>query len=279
MSSPPSYNDVEIPKKRSYNFLQRNHTTKHHEQPNFVYLQAEFLRLTVDLVHKFNFNDELKEYLYLLDRGETIRLTDISNPNIRKKMRHLLRALYVEEKNGYYTKPSDCDISLRHLLDEFGEYIEDKCRNLPKPKERNKYTVKDTKNDQTVPESTLNGGNDDPIITATTGAADDEGTDIKTSLKSLRELHEEGFYVDYKEMQKEFIKKHKAIDLWGLSAEEQLLAMNDQAQHAHAIYGEDEGYVIGSAVKSILGDTIRQVNNKEYKELIGRGNELRQNFS
>lgn len=90
-------------------------------------------------------------------------------------------------------------------------------------------------------------------------------------MKSLRELHEEGFFKNSKENYKEFVEKHKEVDLWGKNEQEQkyLLSSKNKPNERKRFDRETDlcinKFVNKQDYKKLIKNTKDHVDDKFHK--------------
>ncbi|EAN31646.1 hypothetical protein TpMuguga_04g00294 [Theileria parva strain Muguga] len=219
----------------------------------YVYQQSEFLRICQDIIRKCDSEDVLIKFFETIDKGESFDLSLVRDQQLKKKLRHLSKALYLERNDSQFKRPPECNISLLTVYNELLPYIRLKVST------QGEYT----KPKQTL-ESTKESSKQSPESKLTVEEA--------SELLSLREMHEQGFFVDYENIEKEFTKRHKQVDLWGKTPAEQkaLLASqsdeNDEQPWNH--FDRDRDFLSASSVKAgKVGERTKLLDStRDYKE-------------
>ncbi|ORM40719.1 uncharacterized protein BXIN_2406 [Babesia sp. Xinjiang] len=172
----------------------------------YIYQQAEFIRICTDLIRKCDCESELRLFLSTLDTGGSVDVSQYADAQVRKKFRHLGRALYLCRENTRLSKPAECNISLLEAFDEKLPYIRRKVESQG-PYTRTCRGAEGT-------DSSLDAG---ATVSHRLGEEDSADT-----LVSLREMHEQGFFVGYEDVHKSFMSRHTSHDLWGKTPQQQL---------------------------------------------------------
>ncbi|KAK2198260.1 hypothetical protein BdWA1_001269 [Babesia duncani] len=180
--------------------------TRAEKELPYVFQQAEFIRIAVDIIRKCSAEDILRCFLNDLDKGEAVDISQFPDDKLRKKLRHISKALYLERDDLVYRKPPECKISLVSILEDKLDYLKNKAAMQGPYERRSKNKVEAAKDQQDKKPKPLS-------------------KDEAAKLLSLREMHEQGFFVDYDNIHKEFMNRHAIIDVWGKSPEEQLALM------------------------------------------------------
>ncbi|GFE54609.1 hypothetical protein BaOVIS_020130 [Babesia ovis] len=175
----------------------------------YIYQQAEFIRICTDLIRKCDCESQLRDFFSSLDTGRSIDLRQYTDAQVRKKFRHLGRALYLSREGDQLSKPTECNISLLDALEEKLPYIRQKADALG--------TYVRPSRDPEVNQTMLGKGNNNLPFTMNEKDAN--------TLVSLREMHEQGFFVGYEDVHKEFISRHTTHDVWGKTPQQQLELM------------------------------------------------------
>ncbi|GIX64504.1 uncharacterized protein BcabD6B2_39390 [Babesia caballi] len=228
----------------------------------YIYQQNEFIRICTDLIRKCGCESELRDFLSSLDRGASVDLSSYSDPQVRKKFRHLARALYLSRADSRLRKPAECNISLLEALDEKLSYIQRKVA-AQGPYQRPAR------------------GADDPepaSETASSAFPDHPGGPSGRELLSLREMHEQGFFVGYEDVQREFMNRHASHDVWGRTPQQQLAllrakeagAAEDAAEAAQPwrVFDREKEIVAGSRIDRDGYDRLLQ-SGKEFSDTFG----------
>ncbi|BAM42236.1 conserved hypothetical protein [Theileria orientalis strain Shintoku] len=232
---------------------QPNNTKSESNELPYIYQQPEFIRITQDIIRKCDAEDVLVEFLRALDENQSYDLSKISDQQLKKKLRHLSKALYLERNNSEFKKPPECKISLFEVYNELSPFIKTKI-NSQEP-----YQRKVQSSDNEPEKRKLH---DDSKWKLTAEEA--------SELMSLREMHEQGFFVDYENIQKEFIKKQKTAELWGKTPEEQrkLLASDNEP--------EEQPWRVFDREKDLLGAS--KTNASDYRNLLNSANDFKESF-
>nr|BAN64490.1 hypothetical protein [Babesia bovis] len=213
----------------------------------YIYQQAEFIRICTDLVRKCDFESGLRDFFEKLDSGNSIDLSQYADNQVRKKLRHLGRALYLNREGNMLTKPAECTISFIDAFDEKLSYI------------RHKVELQGTYvRPVCAPETMDNRNSDVPTVDIDSG-----------SLLSLREMHEHGFFVGYEDMQKEFISRHASRDVWGKTASEQAALSRESDKES------SQPWRVFDRKELELGSGI---DRDKYERLLESGSEISTSF-
>ncbi|SBS90460.1 conserved Plasmodium protein, unknown function [Plasmodium malariae] len=219
---------------------------KKEEYDVHIYDSKEMIRLTINILQNYNFLNNLKILYQKLDNKKKISLENLTDLKLKKKLRHLFRAWKLEKRDNFYRKPanfkenlydiftnllyyflSKIDIGkLRYNINKRKSIIlkkdDEKKENL-QVRRNNKYTYDYYDKNENIDLANSNFFSElqeEDYLHLTKTKND------KT--KSLRELHEEGYFKDSKEKYKEFLDKHKKIDLWGKNEQEQKFLLNSK---------------------------------------------------
>ncbi|EDO06254.1 hypothetical protein BBOV_II002990 [Babesia bovis T2Bo] len=212
----------------------------------YIYQQAEFIRICTDLVRKCDFESGLRDFFGKLDSGSSVDLSQYADNQVRKKLRHLGRALYLNREGNMLTKPAECSISFIDAFDEKLSYI------------RHKAELQGTYvRAVSAPETPTD--NDTPSVDIDSG-----------SLLSLREMHEQGFFVGYEDMQKEFISRHASRDVWGKPASEQVALSRESDKES------SQPWRVFDRKELELASGI---DRAKYERLLESGNEMSTSFA
>ncbi|KAK1442704.1 hypothetical protein BgAZ_302220 [Babesia gibsoni] len=228
----------------------------------YIYQQAEFVRITADLIRKCNFESGLRRFLSVLDKGGTIDLNDYADAQVRKKIRHLAKALYLSRNDSCLAKPDECNISLLEALEEKMSYIRQKVE-AQGPYIRPART-----------ENNFEGH------TSSNDKASNEGLNAKemAEMMSLREMHEQGFFVDYENVQKEFMDKHALQDVWGKTPQQQMhLMMKKNASKLNGEEEESQPWNVFDREKEIVSSS--KIDKMSYERLIQSNKDFTESFT
>ncbi|UKJ89584.1 hypothetical protein MACJ_002835 [Theileria orientalis] len=232
---------------------QLNNTKNESAELPYIYQQPEFIRITQDIIRKCDAEDVLVGFLRTLDEDQSYNLSKISDQQLKKKLRHLSKALYLERNDSEFKKPPECKISLFEVYNELSPFIKTKI-NSQAPYQRK------AQSSDSDPEKLKLHDDSKRKLTA----------EEASELMSLREMHEQGFFVDYENIQKEFIKKQKTVELWGKTPEEQrkLLASENES--------EEQPWRVFDRERDLLGAS--KTNTNDYRNLINASNDFKESF-
>lgn len=229
----------------------------------YIYQQAEFIRICGDIIRKFDGEHALCKFLSLLDEGSAIDLNSYLDAQMRKKFRHLGKALYLSRTDSYLRKPDECNISLLEAFHEKRPYI------LQKVEAKGPY-VRPTQYDQRAEEPT---GDHSATTMGTISAPD------TAEMLSLREMHEQGFFVDYDNVKK-FMDKHAIHDVWGKTPQEQLKLMRakdlpkdgecEEASEPWKVFDREKEIVSATKIDKVSYDRLLQ-SNKDFRDSFTEG--------
>ncbi|XP_952964.1 uncharacterized protein TA07685 [Theileria annulata] len=223
------------------------------ESMPYVYQQSEFLRICQDIIRKCDSEDVLVNFLETIDKGECFDLSLVRDQQLKKKLRHLSKALYLERLDSKYKRPPECTISLLTIYNELLPFIRSKVSKqgeYTKPKQIEEPTKESSK---PGPESRLT-------------------VEEASELLSLREMHEQGFFVDYENIEKEFTKRHKQVDLWGKTPAEQKALLESQSDEKDETpwnhFDRDRDFLSSNTVKlGKVGERTKFLDStRDYKE-------------
>lgn len=225
------------------------------EKLPYVYQQSEMIRISQDIIRKCDSEDQLISFFQILDRGEYFDLSLLSDLKLRKKLRHLAKALYLERDGQKFKTPPECNISLVSTFKELLPYIKIKA-NAQGPYKRARVTEN--------PLTEKVDANFHPKLS----------TSEASELLSLREMHEQGFFVDYENVQKEFMKKHQQLDVWGKTAEQQkvILASKDKGSNSD----DEQPWRVFDRERDL--ESGNKIGLKEYKKLLVSNKDFHKNF-
>ncbi|GBE61645.1 hypothetical protein BOVATA_031380 [Babesia ovata] len=230
----------------------------------YIYQQREFIRICTDLIRKYECESELESFLSSLDNGASVDLGHYSDAHVRKKFRHLARALYLHRSESIVRKPPECNISLLEALSEKLPYIRQKAE-AQGPYVRHSRPAEGSEPSESNASATSQYNTADPSA---------------KELLSLREMHEQGFFVEYETLQKEFADRHTSHDVWGKTPQEQLQIMRSKefaskssdAENAQPwkVFDREKEIVSGSQIDD-NGYTHLLQSGKNFEEIFGPG--------
>ncbi|CDR95134.1 hypothetical protein, conserved [Babesia bigemina] len=227
----------------------------------YIYQQREFIRICTDLIRKCECESELKSFLSSLDNGASVDLGRYGDAHVRKKFRHLARALYLHRSESTVRKPPECNISLLEALTEKLPYIRQKAQ-AQGPYVRHSRPAESS-------EPSENNASD-MSQSNTTDPSDRE-------LLSLREMHEQGFFVEYEALQKEFADRHASHDVWGKTPQEQLAIMREKESASKSSDAENsQPWKVFDREKEIVSGS--KIDDKGYAHLLQSGKNLGEIF-
>ncbi|ANQ09865.1 Uncharacterized protein PCOAH_00039530 [Plasmodium coatneyi] len=208
-----------------------------------IYDSKEMIRLTINILQNYNFLNNLKILYQKLDKKKKISLESMKDLKLKKKLRHLFRAWKLEKEGEYYRKPPNFKENIIDIFNSLMYYFLSKLdinklrHNINKrkasslkddPKEHDDQAggVNSSRDDYDIDNSNYYDGNF--IVNFQEEDYSHVVQNTKKPMKSLRELHEEGCFTNSKEQYKEFLEKHKKIDLWGKNEQEQKFLLNSK---------------------------------------------------
>ncbi|ETW19367.1 hypothetical protein PFFVO_01723 [Plasmodium falciparum Vietnam Oak-Knoll (FVO)] len=264
---------------------------KKKEFDEHIYDSKEMIRLTINILQNYNFLNNLKILYKKLDNKKKISLENIKDLKLKKKLRHLLRSWKLEKKDEYYKKPLNFRENIYDIFNNLLYYFLSKIdlnklrENISKRRElllNKNYN----KSNNSSTQRKLSNISDYYLENVNDSVYDDENllNDLRKNnssdllensnhipMKSLRELHEEGFFKNSKENYKEFVEKHKEVDLWGKNEQEQkyLLSSKNKPNERKRFDRETDlcinKFVNKQDYKKLIKNTKDHVDDKFHK--------------
>ncbi|EUD68917.1 hypothetical protein C922_00605 [Plasmodium inui San Antonio 1] len=252
-----------------------------------IYDSKEMIRLTISILQNYNFLNNLKILYQKLDKKKKISLEGMKDLKLKKKLRHLFRSWKLEKEGEFYRKPFNFKESIFGIFNSLMYYFLSRLdinklrRNINKRKARSLKRDDPKQHDDQV--GGVNSSRDDYdidninyydsnfIVNFQEEDYPHVMQNTKEQMKSLRELHEEGFFTNTKEQYKEFLEKHKKIDLWGKNEQEQKFLLNSKnSVNERRVFDRGTDLAINRFVKKedyrkLIKRTKQHVDDKFHK--------------
>ncbi|CRH02480.1 conserved Plasmodium protein, unknown function [Plasmodium relictum] len=250
-----------------------------------IYNSKEMIRLTINILQNYNFLNNFKILYQKLDKKKKVSLENVKDLKLKKKLRHLFRAWNLEKKEEFYRKPSNFRESIFDIFNNLFYYflskidiqklrqnINKRKNNLIKKEDKENLNILNY-NDKLLYYSSKNEN-----INIKNQNVNDLQEDYlylmqneNNKIKSLREMHEEGYFKNSQHKYKEFLDKHKKIDLWGKNEQEQKFLLNSKNTiNERKIFDRETDLCINKFVKKedykkLIKNTEEHVNDKFHK--------------
>ncbi|CRG97620.1 conserved Plasmodium protein, unknown function [Plasmodium gallinaceum] len=281
-------NNAQIKKKKKKKEKEkeiRNKLDKEVVYDAHIYDSKEMIRLTINILQNYNFLNNLKILYQKLDKKKKISLENVKDLKLKKKLRHLFRAWRLEKKEEFYRKPSNFRESILDIFNSLFYFFLSKIdiqklrKNINKRK--NNLIKKESKENPDI----MNDNNalsdystNNENINYKNQFLNDLQEDYSYLMQnandkviSLREMHEEGYFKNSQQKYKEFLEKHKKIDLWGKNEQEQKFLLNSKSKpNERKTFDRETDLCINKFIKkedykNLIKNTKEHVNDKFHK--------------